>query len=108
MTLTPTNLFLIVSAVWRLSAMLANERGPFAIFEKLRRQSALLTKHNRFCRAFHLYEGVLCEWCNSVWFGSLIVPLWYLFGDVIVILTLPLAISTWAIAIKYLIQTLEK
>jgi hypothetical protein len=104
MTLTPIHIFLVVSAVWRLSSLFANERGPFAVFERLRRRAAVLTKHNQFCKAFHLYDGLLCEWCNSIWFASAIVPAWYLVGDAVVLILSPLAISTWAIAVKYLIQ----
>jgi uncharacterized protein DUF1360 len=108
MTLTPVHIFLVVSAVWRLSSLFANEDGPFLIFKKIRSRARDLTRSNRFFFRMRLSEGLECEWCNSIWFASALVPLWYVFGDVIVIVLSPLAISTWAIAVKYIIQTLEK
>lgn len=108
MTITPLSLFIAISAVWRLSSLFANEAGPFYMFTRLRRYAAHLEKRNRFCAAFHLYEGLECEWCNGVWFGSLAAALWFTLGDGLIYVLLPLAISTWVIAIKYIIQTLEQ
>lgn len=106
--ITPINLFLLVSAVWRLSSLLANEKGPFYMFQTIRRHAAILEKRNKFIHNLHLYEGVSCEWCNSVWFSSVSVLCWCILGDVVLLILMPLAISTWTIIIKYVVHTLER
>ena len=108
MTITPTNLFIVISAVWRLSSLFANEDGPFNVFAKIRTIAEQLCKQNKLCAAFRLYDGLACEWCNSIWFAGPIVAAWWYFGDSVILVVAPLAVSTWAIAIKYLIQTLEQ
>lgn len=107
MTLTPFYIALLVLEGWRLSSLFANERGPFDVFWKLRVLARYLQRHNRFWRRFKLYDGLTCEWCNSIWFMTPIILLWVMFGDVVVIVLLPLAISTLIIGIKYVVQTLE-
>jgi len=108
MTLSPMNLFIVISATWRLASLLANEPGAFGMFERFRRWSLRATVRNRLWRAFQLAQGVHCEWCNSVWFGGLITAAWVAFGDSVVLFCLPLALSAWAIVFKYVVQTLEQ
>lgn len=108
MNLTMINLLIVISATWRLSSLFANEEGPWKCFERLRRNALHATNRNRFLHSFRLYQGLICEWCNSVWFGTILTALWYLFGNGIVIACLPLAISTWAIVLKYFVKILEQ
>src|SRR5512139_2733233 len=108
MTITPVHLLIAASAGWRLASLLANEAGMFGMFYHARRFALRLTLQNRFWRAFKLYDGVTCEWCNSVWFGGLISALWLTFGDRVILALLPLAISTWVILFKYLLQAVKQ
>ena len=108
MTLTPLHIFLVISAVWRLASLFANEDGPFSVFARIRDVAKELCRRNRLCAAFKLYDGLTCEWCNSIWFAGPIVAAWWYFGDSVVLILTILAISTWAIVVKYLIQTLEQ
>lgn len=108
MTLTPFYFFILGLACWRLASLLANEAGAFHMFKHIRRYAARLSKHNRFWRAFHLYEGCTCEWCNSVWFGGSLFFLWRTFGDVVVLASVPLALSAVAILMKYVIQAVQQ
>lgn len=103
-----TTFVFIVLAAWRLSNLLANEEGPWHIFKKLRRSAAMLEKRTPFWKKFHLYEGCNCELCNSIWFGSLLTWLYLAIGDRIVLMVMPLAISTCVILIKYARQALEQ
>jgi hypothetical protein len=71
--LTPLDLLLAALAVWRLSALLAQERGPFAVFLRLR--TALGVAHNDDGEVDVIPEGGLaelltCSWCNSMWIGA--------------------------------------
>jgi hypothetical protein len=107
--MTLTTLILLIAATWRVSSLLANESGPFGVFEKFRAWCEYMCENNRFCSAFRLYEGVTCEWCNSVWVGLLVTALSapFLHLSVPELLGLPLALSTGAILVKYLIHNLE-
>lgn len=57
--------FVIASmAVWRLSSLFAMEDGPFNIFRKIRVIVARISKP--------IWDGLICMWCNSVWFGMIV------------------------------------
>ena len=108
MHITWLNIFLLALELWRISSLFANEDGPFHFFRKFRDYCKFLCEHNRFCRELHLYELIECEWCNSVWFGTLLTLLWFLYGDRVIVILLPFALSTLVIVLKYIIQGLEK
>lgn len=108
MNITPLYIFILISATWRLASLFANEPGPFKIFKRFRNLCERLHNDHRWFYNTALYHGLLCEWCNSIWFGTLLVASWYFLGDVIVIVALPLALSAWAIVLKYIVQTLEQ
>lgn len=108
MTITALHLFIVISAMWRISSLFANENGPFYIFKRIRDLCQSLCERNWFCKELHLYELIECEWCNSIWFGTMIVIAWCLLGDVILYPALVLAISAWVIFMKFVIQSLEQ
>lgn len=108
MNITPFNVFLVILAIWRLSSLFANEDGPFDIFKRLRLKAKHLTQNVKLFNEFKLHEGLGCEWCNSIWFGTIITLFWIVFGDIVVTVLLPLSMSTAVISIKYVIHVLEK
>lgn len=61
--------FFIVAcfAVWRLSSLFATEDGPFNLFRKIRVIVAKVSKP--------LWDGLICMWCNSVWFSMILAIL---------------------------------
>ncbi len=99
--------FYLALAAWRLASLVANEDGPWHMFEHLRQHAEQWCNKYRFCREFDLYELVTCEWCNSVWIGAGLTVLYLWIGDAILYLALPLALSTVAIIIKYVVQILQ-
>ena len=99
--------FYLGLAAWRLASLLANEDGPWMIFKRLRQRSEQWCKRYRFCRELGLHELITCEWCNSVWIGVGLTVLYLWIGDTILYIALPLAISTVAIVIKYIVQVLQ-
>lgn len=107
MEITPLNLFVLLSALWRLCSLVANESGPFDMFGRLRSLAERLSNENPFFRAFHLHEGLCCEWCNSIWFSTVMVVMWLYFGEVVLLVVLPLALSAWVIVMKYAIHYLQ-
>lgn len=98
------DLVLLIAAVWRLANLLANEDGPFHMVKALRYKIARAEVRSRrkdgFLSKLHLYEGVNCEYCNSIWFGSFFALTYLLAPSLALTLAFPLALSTGAILIK--------
>ena len=108
--LTPFHLVLLIAAVWRLANLLANEDGPFHFLKTLRsriaRAEVRSRRKNGLLSKLHLYEGVHCEYCNSIWFGSFFAATYLIAPNVALALALPLALSTGAILIKKVVFVL--
>ena len=94
-------------AAWRLASLIANEDGPWQMFKRLRQRAEQLCKQYKFCSDLGLYNLFACEWCNSIWIGVGLTLLYLWIGDAILYIALPLALSTVAIIIKYLVQLLQ-
>jgi hypothetical protein len=109
MNIPAIHLVLLVAATWRLSNLLANEDGPFHMFKTLRsriaRAEVRSRRKNGLLSRLHLYEGVNCEYCNSIWHGTLLTIIYRLFNpiDLTTAILLPLALSTGAIIIKHFV-----
>lgn len=78
-------------AIWRVSAMLVYEDGPWAIFERFRTLVGIPPEGGRI-------EGFLpallsCVWCTSVWLAPLMWSLWYVHWAI------PALLATSAVAI---------
>ena|SRR5690242_5507886 len=102
------NIFFYVSlAAWRLASLIANEDGPWMMFKRFRQRAEQWCNNYKFCRELGLYELVTCEWCNSIWIGVILTALYLWIGDTILYIALPLALSTVAIIIKYVVQVLQ-
>jgi hypothetical protein len=91
-------------ATWRLSSLIATEKGPLNIFDSIRKAVAMRgADGNRFFAS--LSDGVHCLWCVSVWIGALLALLvsntlteWIFYS---------LAASSGAIIIDSLIRKLD-
>ena len=104
----PLNIFFLLSlAAWRLASLVANEDGPWMVFKRLRQRAEQWCKQYRFCSELGLYELFSCEWCNSIWIGTVLTLLYLWLGETILYLALPLALSTVVIIIKYVVQVLQ-
>jgi hypothetical protein len=104
----PLNIFFILSlAAWRLASLVANEDGPWMMFRRIRQRAEQLCKRYRFCSELGLYELFACEWCNSIWIGAGLTLLYLWIDETILYLALPLALSTVAIILKYVVQLLQ-
>jgi hypothetical protein len=99
--------FYLALAAWRLASLVANEDGPWYMFKRLRQLAEQWCNKYRFCRELGLHELVSCEWCNSIWIGVIITALYLWLGNTILYIALPLALSTVAIVIKYVVELLQ-
>ena len=62
--------FIIASlAVWRLSALIAYDDGPYSALHLARAKSTLKGEKSKFWNM--LSEGMHCVWCTSLWFSPL-------------------------------------
>lgn len=105
--MTLTIFFFLSLAAWRIASLVANEDGPWQMFKRLRLRAEQWCKRYRFCSELGLYELLACEWCNSIWIGAGLTALYLWIGESILYLALPLALSTVAIVIKYVVQLLQ-
>ncbi len=99
--------FYLALAAWRLASLVANEDGPWQMFKRFRQRAEQWCNKYKFCRELGLYELVNCEWCNSIWIGVGLTALYLWLSEAILYLALPLALSTVAIIIKYIVQLLQ-
>jgi hypothetical protein len=97
--MTPLSFMVLALATWRLASLFANESGPFHIFKTFREW--VCNNHPG------IGEGLTCEWCNSVWLGSLITIAYFFLGNVVIWICLPLAFSTITIMLKYFREKME-
>ncbi len=64
--------FLVSLAIWRVSSLFAREDGPFDLFLRLRMLTGVeYDKSSEEIGTNWLSKGILCVWCNSVWFSAL-------------------------------------
>jgi len=88
---------ILALATWRLSSLFATERGPFAIFDRIRER----------CKG-EMGLLIICPWCLSIWIGLIVSVFYYLYKESIVWMAMPLALSAATIIVeKILIENTE-
>lgn len=84
--------------------MLAAERGPFAIFEKIRHLCGVQYIGYEIITDSELSKLISCPACNSIWLGTIASVLYITLGIVIVWIALPFALSAFAIIVDSLVD----
>lgn len=105
--MNPIHLFLLVAATWRMTSLVCNEEGPFAIFEKNRQWFRRMHKTHAWFRATHLYNGVRCEWCTSIWVAFPFLAAYTIWPEYVIWYATALTLSAGTIVVKYIVQTLS-
>lgn len=103
--LTVTDLLVLALATWRLSSLLADEPGPWDIFETIRDKLGIVYLDGSLTGEREgkneLARTVLCTWCNSLYMSGLgWVALYALLGPVAIWIALPFALSAAAIYVE--------
>ncbi len=105
--MTPFVFLVVAMAVARLSVMLVDEDGPYAILEKWRRFLGI--RYNQMSERYvepasglrhELASLFLCSWCLSIWLGTLATLFLLLSPTIVFWLSLPLALSFVAVVFK--------
>lgn len=107
--------FVLVLATWRLSSLLADENGPYNVFDKLRRLAGVDfvgttstadyadnnvgISENGSGVTGELATGLICKWCNSVWIGIFITVVLWITGNKLASPVLPFALSGGSIVV---------
>jgi hypothetical protein len=103
------NLIIYILATWRMSNLLAKENGPWSLLERLRH--LLGVRRDDMGNAYtlnSLADGVICTWCNSVWFGAVWAVLAFALPRLAPWLALPFALSAGTIFIGEVLEWREQ
>ena len=93
----PLDIIILTLATWRITSLIATERGPYAIFEKFRNRLGITTTAIPESEAGKLFS---CIMCLSIWVAFVAVGAYCALGrDVVFWLSLPLALSAGAIIV---------
>lgn len=94
--------FLILAlATYRISNLIADEDGPFRLFELVRGKIGVRRDakgENYGTNNFAV--GVVCIWCNSIWVGVALMGLYMFSKQITVWVCFPLALSTIALTLS--------
>lgn len=100
-------LLLTILATWRISSLFAKENGPFDLFMNIRKFIYTKTVYNPNSEIFKtLNNGIVCIWCNSVWFSS-IASIW-ISRNIIEWVYLVFAVSALVTFLQVVIEWLER
>jgi hypothetical protein len=101
---------LIALAVWRLSNLLADtdQEGLFNSLDWIRAKVGVTRRDYPSYGEYNVHygkpgtiaAGILCVYCDSIWFGILFTVLWFINHEVTIIVSLPFALSAVAIFIQ--------
>lgn len=94
------NLVILALATWRVSSLFAKEDGPFDLFIKIRTWLGVVWDIKSKPEGNNVIsKGIICIWCNSIWFGGFWIVA-YLLSPMVIWLALPFAISAGAVLIE--------
>jgi len=111
--ITLAELIILVLACWRLVNFIVDdgESGPFELFDKIRYllgwrsqpdgRPLIVAEDGPFQKTrLMIGEASQCMWCLSVWVGGILAIGFWIIPEVIILLSLPFALSAGAIVVK--------
>lgn len=102
--------FLILAlATFRISSLIADEDGPFGLFEWARGHLGVRRdEQGNNYGTNNFAVGVVCIWCNSIWVGVVIMGLYIFSKQITVWMMIPFALSTVALIIDGITKLLQR
>jgi len=96
-------MFVVISlSVWRISSLFAREDGPFDVFARIRSFAGVeYDKESEMFSTNGFSKGLICVWCNSVWFSA--VGAVFVSGNVLEWIAYTLAMSAVAIMVESIV-----
>lgn len=101
--MTITNLIIFGLAVWRISSLFVNEKGPANVFIKMRELAGIShdPDGNISMIPDRFFAGVLsCVWCCSIWVSFFLTAIWLFYPEIALRTSIPFAFSAVAIIIE--------
>ena len=102
------DIVVLMLATWRLSSLLVDpeDDGPWEMFGKLRHLVGV--RHDQASGLFFgrnvVAQAFMCVFCMSVWIGIAIAILYTSFPSIMVMASLPFALSAGAIVLERIIN----
>lgn len=94
------NLLVLALAVFRISSLISEERGPYRILERFREFLGAVESHDgTMTGKGELARGIICFWCVSVWVGIVVSVLYWLVPEITVMACVPFALSGVAVVL---------
>ena len=101
--MTPLEFLIVAFAVWRISALVSYEDGPFNMFRWFRKRVGI-KYYDHGEKIEKDYKGLAsffdCVWCVSLWIGLFAAAMYWQRPILTVIFSLPFALSAGAIIIE--------
>jgi hypothetical protein len=96
-------IIILIFATWRISSLLAKEKGPWDIFEKFRTLLGVVWDvQSKPEGTTMLSKMIVCIWCNSIWTGG-IWAISYFISPLVIWIALPFALSGGAVLIECIV-----
>lgn len=98
-----SEMLILMLATWRIASLLQYERGPLAIFSRLRTLAGIEHDEDGEPMSWpdtEVARLLRCPWCGTVWVGAGLVGLYLWQGHLASILALPFALSAAAVALE--------
>lgn len=102
------DIVILILATWRLSSLLSNpeDDGPWEMFGKFRHLVGVRLDEATgiFYGKNVVAQGVICVWCVSIWIGIAIAISYNFFPSIVVMASLPFALSAGAIVLERIVN----
>ena len=98
-------LLVLALSTWRITSLLVNEEGPRNILVKFRYFIGVRFDENSEPYGLNvLADALTCVWCTSPYIGLFVWVSWLVFGQPVIIVLMPLAISAAAILVDVVVS----
>lgn len=95
-------------ACWRIASMVVNEDGPWFVFDNMRRLVRAGDYNDYPPPDRRWYIGIFeCIWCCSMWVGIGFAVVYWFSPSLAVLVSVPFAISAWAVVINTVLERLQ-
>ena len=95
-------LLILALATWRITSILQGERGPWAVFERIRERMGIEHDEDGHPTSYpdtELGRLTSCPLCGSVWIGACLAGVYFASPVAGLLLALPFTLSALAILI---------
>lgn len=101
--------FILALATFRISSLIADEDGPFGVFEWTRGKiGAKRDDKGANYGTNNFAVGVTCIWCNSIWIAAVIKGSDMYQHTITLIVLFPFALSAVALIIAEITKALQR